>query len=192
MTRFESVNKSECIAVAWFVAGLLLTGCAAKPTCYPPSLGLEHSQKPVTMGIDAQDFTVAANYAVASLLESGVFDRAPHHPAVLAVGKFFNETSQQLDTSLLPSQICAALLKTGKVVLPEKGQNAVDSLSHSDALSRPDFTLSGSVVETRERAWKITQSIYVFQFSLADSNSLTVWAENKEITKQAARHKPGL
>jgi len=186
--RFEFQKKSACIAVAWFVAGLLLTGCAANQ---PPCTQFRDPQPQITLGVDAQDLMTTADAAVASLLESGVFDRGAHHPAVLSFGRFVNNTVQNIDMTLLTGQICATLVKTGKVAVAEKGHNAVDSSSRSDALLPPDFTLSGSVVETRERSGGINQSTYTFQYSLADSNNLIIWAENKTINKTTRRN-PGL
>ena len=127
---------------------------------------------------------MAAEAAVQSLVDSSVFERGPRHPAVLAIGKLVNETSQQLNTSLLTGQIRAALLQTGRVAVADMEPKAVDSSSHIKALSHPDFTLSGRVVESRSRTGSITQSTYAFQFSLADSDGLKVWEENKIITKQ--------
>lgn len=129
-----------------------------------------------------RDLTTAAAAAVQSLLESGVFDRAPHHPAVLGIGRFANATSHMFDASLLTGQISSLLVKTGKVVVSDLEQPATGSSSRSD------FTLSGSVHEigaNRVESYGVTrqQTTYVFQFSLADSNNLIVWAENKEISR---------
>ena len=166
-----------------FLASLLLTGCTAN---HQGSVRLADpsSHSPVTMGIDTRDLMMAAEAAVQSILDSHVFERGPHHPAVLEIGKLVNGTSQQLDTSLLTGQIRASLLKTGTVAVADMEPEAVDSSSHIKALSHPDFTLSGRVVESRSRTGSITQSTYVFQFSLTDNNGLHVWEENKIITKQ--------
>lgn len=182
MIRFKSVNKPSRIACGCLAVGLLFTGCAANKSA---STVLVPSQSPVAMGLAAKDLTMAAEAVVTPLLESGIFDRAPHHPAVLAISVFQNATSQQLDTSLLMDNIRVSLLKTGKAVVTAKEQNVVD-LS-----PRADFLLSGKVSETRERTGSIKQSTYVFSFSLADNKGLTLWAENKMITKLVKRDQHG-
>ena len=98
----------------------------------PQSPQVGHTQNPVTIGVDAQDMTLLADAAVASLLESGILDRAPHQPAA-PVPRFVNNTSRQLDFTLLPSQISATLLKASNVVAAEKGHDALDKASVSDS-----------------------------------------------------------
>ena len=187
MRRSESLEKQTRIAYACLAAGLLLTGCATK---HPTPNQTTPSHGDVTMGLDAQDLMVASDAAVPSLLESGIFDRATRRPAMLGIGRFENRTSGSFDMDLLTGQIRSALLETGKVVVVERGHNATDSSSQADALSRPDFTLSGKVIESRARTGSVNQSTYIFQFSLTDSNNLTVWAKEQEISKFTRRN-PG-
>jgi PBP1b-binding outer membrane lipoprotein LpoB len=50
---------------------------------------------------------------------------------------------------------------------------------------KPDFTLSGKIIETTARAGSTRQSTYSFQLSLTDARTgLAVWEGEKEITKQ--------
>lgn len=182
MLRFVSGNKLARMACGGLAAGSVLTGCEglivrqmACPAPHDPC------------GLSLQDVPLAAEVAVQSLLVSSVFDRVPHHPAVLAIGRFENHTSRHLDTSLLTGQISAALLQSGKVVVAKMEPQSVDASAGSAELARPDFTLSGRVFETIERSGRFIQSTYVFQLSLTDSNGVAVWAESKTITKQGKR-----
>lgn len=141
-------------------------------------------QPRITLGVDAQDLMVVANAAVDSLLESGILDRTAHHPAVLGIGRYVNNTSRLFDTSSLTSEISGALLKSGKVVVAREELNTTDTRFEPT----PDFILSGKVVQMIQRKGNVTQSTFVFHFSLADSNNLTVWEEDKEISKLTRRN----
>ena len=186
MMRFVSVSRLALAACGCLAVGLLLAGC--KGFLHNPVVQCPPPPAATAGGIDMQDLMMAAEEAVASLLELGIFDRAPHHPAVLAISRFHNATSQQLDMSLLPGLIRASLLKTGKVVGVDMEPKAGEPTPHVDAIARPELTLSGSVVDTIERRGSIKQSTYVFQFALAESNGLAVWSENKAITKTTRRN----
>lgn len=183
--QFGTVERLALAACSSLVVGLLLTGCTSTR---PKSAALSDFQNTVTVGVDTHDLMAAAEAAVASLLGAGIFDRAPHHPAMLAISRFRNDTSQQFDMGLLTGQIGATLLKTGKVVLAGMDPKFTEPPPPVDGLARPDFTLSGSVVETIEHRRSIKQSTYVFQFALADSNGLVVWEECKTITKTTRRN----
>jgi penicillin-binding protein activator len=53
---------------------------------------------------------------------------------------------------------------------------------------KPDFTLSGKIIETRATSGSTRQSTYSFQLSLTDAKTgLAVWEGEKEITKQGTR-----
>jgi hypothetical protein len=185
MKRFASFDKLTGLAFASLAAGWLVTGCVSnQPACRPPM----DSQFRVTSGVDAQNLTVVANFALNSLLESGILDRTAHHPAVLGIGRYVNNTVQPFDSDLLTRQISVALLKMGKIVVAQQKQNTTDTTFEPT----PDFVLSGKVVQMIQSIGNVGQSTFVFQFSLSDSNNLTVWAENKEITKITARKNLGL
>ena len=58
-------------------------------------------------------------------------------------------------------------------------------------LARPDYTLSGKIIENRTRQGNRTESTYVFQMALSTRDGLAVWEEEKTITKQAKRSAVG-
>jgi uncharacterized protein (TIGR02722 family) len=145
--------------------------------------------------INIQDFIAAANAATSDLLASGALDRVSKPPAVLAMSRIVNNTSQQIDTDLLTKKIRVALLQSGKAVTtttfglggPEDplAQNVQQQEGKPTQL--PDFTLSGKIIETFVKAGDTKQSTYSFQLSLTDKRGLAVWEGDKDITKQGTR-----
>ena len=51
----------------------------------------------------------------------------------------------------------------------------------------PDFTLSGKIIEKRDRQNEVRQVSYAFQLSLTNNDGLAVWEDEKEISKQSKR-----
>jgi uncharacterized protein (TIGR02722 family) len=152
--------------------------------------------------INIQDYIQAANAAVNDLLASGALDRVPNPPAVLAISRIVNNTGQQIDTDLLVKKIRVAVLNSGKAQTTTtmglggtaedpmaKGlQQENEFMNDQKTTRKPDFTLSGKIIETTARAGSTRQSTYSFQLSLTDSKTgLAVWEGEKEITKQGTR-----
>lgn len=163
----------HCLIAA--LTALLWNGCATAPHV------VEGPNKVSSMGIDTEDFASQADQMIQSLLGSGVLDKAGHKPAVMVVGRIVNNTTRQLDTDLLTKNIRVALNKSGKATTDVTG----------GALSDPDFTLSGKIVESRVRQGNIRQSTYTFQLSMSDQKGMAVWEEQKDITKQSERSATG-
>lgn len=184
-------------------AALLLPACSGPKTAYvePGSSRLVTTLDQVNI----QDFAQAADTMVASLIDhlinpgqlrSGV----PGEPALLAISRIQNNTGQQLDTDLLVKKIRVALLRTGKVWTsttiayggPEDPLAAEEQQllgrSAAGVNRRPDYTLSGKIIEDRTRAGNIRQTAYVFQLSLTKTpEGIAVWEDEKTIVKQGSR-----
>lgn len=156
--------------------------------------------------INIQDYIQAANAAVNDLLASGALDRVPNPPAVLAISRIVNNTGQQIDTDLLVKKIRVAVLNSGKALTTTtmglggtaedpmaKGlQQENEFMNDQKTTRKPDFTLSGKIIETTARAGSTRQSTYSFQLSLTDARTgLAVWEGEKEITKQGTRSSVG-
>jgi uncharacterized protein (TIGR02722 family) len=157
----------------------------------------------VSLGqINAQDFIQAADNATKDLLASGVLDKVPTPPAVLAISRIVNNTGQQIDTDLLTKKIRVALLNSGKAQTTTTmglGGTAEDPMakglqqenefaSDQKATRKPDFTLSGKIIENRAQSGNTRQYTYSFQLSLTDARTgLAVWEGEKEISKQGTR-----
>jgi len=187
------------------LSALLLAGCGGKAK-YVDSTG------PNTIisvdRIDIQDWSRAADQMVQNLLASGVLDRSKRQPAVLAVSRIVNNTSQQVDTNLLTKRIRVALNQSGKAVTTTtvglggtaedplaKDQAAYESyMSGGDgnAAVQPGYSLSGRLIETYITAGSTKQTTFSFQLSLTEiATGLAVWEDNVDITKQGKKNAVG-
>lgn len=201
------MSRAEISGWLWTVLtveALVLAGCASQ-TRYIDPTGPEAI---VSEKIDTQDWARAADELVGSLLASGVLDRAPNKPAVLAVSRIINKTTQQIDTDMLTKKIRVALNQSGKALTTTViglGGQAEDPLAQGEAQRReffeegtgagprrPDFTLSGKIIEETARAEGLKQKTYLFQMSLTDVNTgLAVWEDERAIGKIIDRPKVG-
>jgi penicillin-binding protein activator len=202
------MNKSFLVStLSAAAAAMLFAGCATKTSYVEPG----GSRLVTSVGkIDIQDFASAADTMTQSLidnlinqgkLKSGVADE----PALMAISLIQNNTGQQLDTDLLVKKIRIALNRTGKVQtsttigigapedpLAADQQRSRELFSADKKQPRPaDYTLSGKIIEVRDRAGNIRQSSYVFQLSLSSSSGIAVWEEEKTITKQGSKGSVG-
>ncbi len=158
--------------------------------------------------IDIQDWTRAADQMVDNLLASSVLDRSARQPAVLAISRIVNNTSEQVDTNLLTKRIRVALNQSGKAVTTTtvglggtaedplaKDQAAYDSFKRggdADPGVQPGYSLSGRLIETRASASGTKQSTFSFQLSLTEiATGLAVWEDQVDITKQGKRGSVG-
>lgn len=180
-------------------AAVLAGGCASPKTSYVEA---DSSRLITTVeGINIQDFAQAADAMTASLidnfinpglLKSGV----PGEPALMAISRIMNNTGQQLDTDMLIKKIRVTLLRTGKV----QTSTTVAFGGVEDPLvaelggapkRRPDYTLSGKIIEDRTRAGKVRQSSYIFQLALSSLDGIAVWEDERIIVKQGSRPSVG-
>jgi len=157
--------------------------------------------------INIQDWSNAANEMVASLLSSGVLERAPEQPAVMVVSLIVNNTTEQVDTDMLTKKIRVALNQSGKVMTTTTmglGGEAEDPMAKGLAQKRafydedapkapePYFSLSGKLLEDRARAGNTRQTTYIFQLSMTETaTGLAVWENEKMITKQGKKANVG-
>lgn len=198
--------KTVHIFCAGAVLSLLLTGCASTKARYIDPQGTETI---VSLDqINIQDWSNAADQLVDSLLVSGVLERAPKQPAVLAISRIINNTQQHVDISSLTKKIRVSLNRTGKIVTTTTmglGGRVEDPMAKDAAdyaafmsdkpaettASLPDYTLSGKLIEDRARAGRDRQTTFSFQMSLtAVSSGLAVWEDEVQITK--AGRKPSV
>lgn len=199
------MNKlRQSLLIAAVPAALLLSGCESTSAGYVDSKG------PNTIvsldQINIQDWNKAADEMVASLLTSGVLERAPSQPAIMAVSRIVNNTQQQVDTDSLTKKIRIALNQSGKVVTTttmglggtaedpmakDAGEMAAMLEGKKQKTTLPYYTLSGKLLEDRAQAGRTRQVTYTFQISLTTvKDGLAVWEDEKQITKQGS--KPGV
>ncbi len=196
------MQPSRLLLLTSLSGALFLTGCATKPdAAYVDSKG---TQTIISLNqINIQDWNQAADDLVADLLASGVLERAPEVPAVMAISRIINNTQQQVDTDSLTKKIRIALNQTGKVVTTttmgyggkiddplaaEAGQMQAFMNGEKQKTRLPYYTLSGKLLQDNARAGDIRQVTYTFQLSLTTvKDGLGLWEGEKQITKQGKR-----
>jgi uncharacterized protein (TIGR02722 family) len=169
----------------------IVTGCGT-PAHYVQT---GDNEQIVNVGqINIQDYAAAAHDAITNLVASGALDKVSMPPAVLFVSGIINNTGQQIDTDLLTKKISIALLNTGKAQTTStdptaNGLHGRDVfLNGQNAARMPDFTLSGKIIETIDRAGNTSRHTYSFQLSLNDTKTgYQVWEGETEIGKQGTR-----
>ena len=186
---------------------LFLTGCAG-----PDVKHVDSDSSRTVLGVDKinmQDWNIAADDMIKKLLDDVINQDklqsadGPGKPSVMAISRIVNSTSEQFDNDMLLKRIRIALLQTGKVVvditaglggpedpLAEEAKRA-NAFAGGKKLRRPDYTLSGKILEDRSRAGKIREANYFFQLSLASTDGLAIWEAEKRITKQGKRSSVG-
>jgi uncharacterized protein (TIGR02722 family) len=183
-----------------------LTGCATQNNAkYVDSKG------PNTIvslnAINIQDWNTAADKLVASLLASGVLERAPELPAIMAISRIRNNTQQQVDTDSLTKKIRIALNQTGKVVTTttmgpdgkvedamaaDAGAMGAFMAGQKQVTKLPYYTLSGKLLEDRVKSGGTRQVTYTFQLSLTTvKDGLALWEGEELITKQGQHSSVG-
>ncbi len=185
------------------VAGLCLTliGAGCRSAAYVDPAG---PRTIVTLDdINIQDWNEAADRMIDSLLTSGVLERAPEQPSVMAVSRISNHTSIQVDTNMLTGKIRRDLNQSGKVLTTTTiglGGRVEDPLAQTERefqefmedrpseQRRPYFSLSGRIMEDQVQAGRTRQATYIFQLAMTEITSgLAVWEDEVMITKQGTR-----
>src|SRR5439155_11649285 len=141
------------------LAGAIAMGLVG---CAEPARRIPETESITTVGnIDIQDCNTAATTMSRSLVNSGVLERAPRRPAVLAMSRIVNNTTQQVDVDLLTKTIRQTLLESGKVVTTTtfgsdstaedpmardiKKAHDLASGKQQTVADLPDYTLSGRI-----------------------------------------------
>ena len=151
----------------------------------------------VTRDLNIQDWAQAADEMVQSMVESGVLEKAPEQPAVMAVSQIVNDTSESVNIERLTGRLRASLNRTGKIVTSTTiglGDVPEDPLALREAekrdSERPEvfWSLSGVILEDSVRTRRTAQSTYIFILRLTEVDSqLALWEEERRITKQESR-----
>lgn len=201
------MQATRLLLPAAFAGALFLTGCSTAPknATYVDSKGTDTI---VSLNqINIQDWNQAADDLVADLLASGVLERAPEQPAVMAISRIVNNTQNQVDTDSLTKKIRIALMQTGKVLTTttmgyggkiddplaaEAAQMQAFTSGQKQQVRLPYYTLSGKLLQDNARAGDTRQVTYTFQLSLTTvKDGLGVWEGEKQITKQGKRANVG-
>lgn len=185
------------------LAGALITlvGCSTPEVTRVDTSGTRTLT--TTRGINMQDWNTAADEMIQSLrsefINSGRLQTPPDRPALLAISKIVNDTGIHINQDMLVKRIRVALLESGKVVTSTTiGLNgAEDPIAEEERRrmraegvepSRPDYTLSGKIIEQLTRAGSTTEAAYVFQLTLTKNpEGFGVWEAERSIAKQGKR-----
>lgn len=160
--------------------------------------------------LDIQDATDAAGEMSESLLASGYLGR-DGKPSIIAIDRYVNNTTQQIDRDEVLKKIRVTLNKAGVAqtltTIDSRGETGGESNIASkfarenldaqgnpvtpDALV-PDYALTYKILENKAKAGKIRQTTFTFQMSLVDvRNGLAVWEDEKQVTKQGDKASVG-
>lgn len=185
---------------------IVLAGCGSPAVYVDPNKG---SGVVSVDKINVQDFAMAADGMLQSLYDSPAFSgiRAKDGGSpVLLVGRVRNDTSDNFDTDMLVKKLTVSITRSGKarvaktIGLTGPEDQAAAEARRANALATgvaaaplvPDYTLSGKILETRAKAGSTRQSTYTFQLSLTEvKTGLSVWEEEKAITKQGTKNAVG-
>lgn len=188
-------------------AALVLAGCQPKDATYvDPASGAGI----VSLNqINLQDFANASDGMLQSLYDSPAFagKKAKDGGApILMIGRVRNDTSGNFDTDLLVKRMTVSVTRSGKArVAKAAGFGGAEDIAAAEARKAaaleagtsaaaliPDFTLSGKILEVRAQAGSTRQTSFVFQLSLTEvKTGLSVWEEEKQVTKQGKRDAVG-
>ncbi len=197
------MNRPIVSTVLVVATAALLGGCASSQATYVDPASTRTLSN--VGEINVQDWNMASESMINSLISKHINSGSlkgsgPDGRAILAISRIVNNTSIQIDTDILVKKIRVALLGTGKVVaditaglggpedpLAAEAKREQQFLGTQKVAGRPDYTLSGKIIENRTRQGNQRESTYVFQMALATRDGLAVWEEEKTITKQGKR-----
>ena len=175
----------SCLLLAIGAAGSLAA-------CAPPQgtqiLDSRTDRSGYGMGLDARDFSGAAQAAVNKLLASGAVDHPGGGRYVIAISSVTNDTMQRLDTDELIKKIRIALLDSGKAVITTAvGDNGPEdamsmrtrelrnseefsqaNVAHKHTLVAPELSLSGKFLQNNNQVDNGQRVDYAFQLTLTD------------------------
>ena len=159
------------------------------------------------MGLDARDFTSAAQQSVQKMLASGALDHPGGGRYVVAISRITNDTMQRIDTDELIKKIRVEILNSGKAVVTTavsavRGGDAEDDMtmrvrqlrssqefSHANLAGRgemvaPDLSLSGKLIQHNNAVTGGQRVDYSFQLALTDLHSgLAIWEDDEPTAK---------
>lgn len=195
------MKKIALISVV--VGALFFNGCTNKPF-YTDNSGIINQGPTVTMGLSNEDFEIAAEAMINSLLSDPAF-KNQNLRKVVAMGRIVNDTALRLDTQKLTRKITQAMRKSGKFILTSAvaSGGALDSMSEDirelrendefnqntiakkGTLIAPDFSLFGKIRQDNIKLSNGNIKVeYLFLLGLTDLNSgLVYWEDEKTINK---------
>ncbi|MBL4700763.1 MAG: hypothetical protein JKX85_05840 [Phycisphaeraceae bacterium] len=212
------MTKHTCklFVTALAFGGLMLAGCESgnarriDPAGTQTITSIKH--------LDIQDAADAAAAMSQSLLNSGRLGRHANaagqtivRPSIIAIDRYVNNTSQQIDRDEVLKKIRVTLNKAGVaqtlVTINDQGElggesniaskyaqqnTPADRSVQTPELLVVDYSLTFKIIENKGQAGKVRQTTFTFQMSLVDVKSgLAVWEDETQITKQGKHSSVG-
>jgi len=159
-------------------------------------------------GIDPKDLESAASQLADSMLRSPEVASIQKKPAILVINPFIADVDDSdFDTGVLIKPVVQVLMKSQRfredttslwndvsqdrraLELKRKkrylsGQDPTDDTA--------DYSLSGKIIDSYQRAGNVRQVSYIFQMTLTEiSSGLAIWDDQVRITKQGTKASVG-
>lgn len=186
--------------ISALTATLLFAGCASSDPVIVDETASNQIMR--SLQFDTQDAVEAASEMSESLLRAGVLGQ-DGRPSVIAISRFINNSSQQVDRDAVLKRIRVALNQAGvaqtmtSISSDGTTQDAEDTFSARNreqgtggtvATLTPDYTLTFKLLEDVIRADDRAQITYIFQMSLTDQRTgLAAWEDEKRIITQGTQ-----
>lgn len=181
-------------SLLFVIISLFAWGCASQDAQYVDPNGRNLIVSHDTINI--QDWNVAADKLVNSMLMSRRLSQVPHPPAKIKLYRILNKTSNPIDTEYFTGYIYKKLINSGVAQPIRDGEQLSatrrdlaylgESIDHKSNIM--DFELRGMIQENISRASDARQSDFIFQLELIDARtSRVVWIENEIIIKRGTR-----
>jgi PBP1b-binding outer membrane lipoprotein LpoB len=164
--------------------------------------------------LDIQDATDAAGTMTESLLSRGILGR-DGKPSIIAIDRYVNATTQQIDRDEVIKKIRVSLNQAGVAqtltTIDSRGETGGES-NIASKFSRervdtdpnavtpepltPDYALTYKILENRTDSPRfgrdVKQTTFTFQMSLVDVRTgLAVWEDETQVTKQGKKNTVG-
>ena len=187
--------------LAALLAASAVSACAAQST---QMLDPRADRSGHGMGLDARDFTSAAQDSVQKMLDSGALDHRGGDRYVVVISRITNDTMQRFDTDELVKKIRIQILNSGKAVvttavgragaeddmtmrmhaLRDSQEFSKRNLSHKGEMIAPELSLSGKLIQHNNLVDSGQRVDYSFQLALTDLDTgLAIWENETPISK---------
>ena len=174
-----------------------LIGCQTAGTTRPDEPTITSSK------LDNQDCAIAAAKLTDDLINlvvaKGKLKSGANGQALVIVSQIVNSTGQHLNMNMITGKITIALDRTEKVQTFTTDKTAIvendldDFLKDRKVTQRPDYTLSGEIIQDRVTQGNTTENTYLFQMRLNSTVSRgMVWQGEEKIIKSSKRSRIGL
>jgi uncharacterized protein (TIGR02722 family) len=187
--------------VAGFFALFTVSACTAQST---QMIDPRADRSGYGLGLDARDFSSAAQDSVQKMLDSGALDHPGGGRYVVAISRITNDTMQRIDTDELVKKIRVQILNSGKAVVSTAigGAGAEDdmtmrvrqlrasqefshvNLARKGEMVAPELSLSGKLIQHNTLVDGGQRVDYSFQLAMTDLHSgLAIWENETPISK---------